>query len=267
MIQIDTSKIQNFHKKLFSWFYINKKDYPWRNTTDPYCIMVSEFMLQQTQTSRVVPKYEAFIQRFPTLESLVNSENVDVLQLWSGLGYNRRALWLKGAAEQIHLLGSFPRNSKELKKIKGIGDYTSRAILIFAFNDDLATVDTNIRRIFIYEGFAKEETKEKELFEIAEQLLPENRSREYHSALMDYGNEVLTSAKTKIKPKTIQSKFKGSTRQHRGNIVKYLTENGSASKNQLVTNCNVPDGEIDRILLKLIKDGLIIKEEEDYFIS
>jgi A/G-specific adenine glycosylase len=231
--------------------------------------MVSEFMLQQTQTTRVIPKYKAFIDKFSTLESLANSDTVDVLQLWSGLGYNRRALWLKEAAQKLVALGKFPTNYKELKKIKGIGDYTSRAILIFAFNENLATVDTNIRRIFIHEGFAREDTKERELYEIAENLLPKNRSRDYHSALMDYGNEILTSAKSKIKPKTKQGKFEGSNRQYRGKIVKYLTDKkGYIAKEKITLDCKIPDEKIDHILEKLIKDGMVKKgEKNDYSIS
>ena len=108
MSDLNQEKIELFHEKLFTWFSENKKDYPWRKTMDPYWIMVSEFMLQQTQTGRVIPKYLAFIEKFPTVESLAKSENRDVLELWSGLGYNRRALWLKGAAEKIHELGDFP---------------------------------------------------------------------------------------------------------------------------------------------------------------
>lgn len=266
MAILETEKINNFHKKLFTWFSENKKDYPWRKTEDPYHIMVSEFMLQQTQTSRVIPKYLAFIKRFPTLVSLALAENREVLELWSGLGYNRRAIWLKEAAQNINSLGNFPRDFKILKKIKGIGDYTSRAIVIFAFNEDIATVDTNIRRIFIHEGFATEETKEKELFIIAQQLLPRNKSRVYHSALMDYGSLILTSAKTKIKPKSTQGKFQGSTRQYRGKIVKYLTIHLTATKRELIQVCEIPENLIDKIFEKLEKEGLIKEQNGNYTI-
>lgn len=268
MSNIENERILAFQERLLSWYSKNRKDYPWRKTSDPYLIMVSEFMLQQTQTSRVVPKYEAFIEKFPTIDTLARSENIEVLELWSGLGYNRRALWLKEAAQKLHSLGHFPMNFKELKKIKGIGDYTSRAILIFAFNQDIATVDTNIRRIFIHEGFATPDTSDKELFQIAELLLPKGRSRDYHSALMDYGNVILTSTKTKIKPKTVQGKFEGSTRQIRGQIIKYLTHTKKeASKEELIKVCESNKEKIDKILEKLEKDGLIKKKENYYFIQ
>ena len=255
MHEIEQEKNTNFHTKLFSWFSENKKDYPWRKTTDPYHIMVSEFMLQQTQTSRVVPKYLSFLEKFPTLQTLANADKRHVLELRSGLGYNRRAIWLKEASQKILSLGDFPKDPKELKKIKGIGDYTSRAIVIFAYNENIATVDTNIRRIFIVEGFATEETKEKELFAIAEQILPKNNSREYHSALMDYGNVILTSAKTKIKPKTFKGKFQGSNSQYRGRIIKYLTGHLLSTREEIKENCLNPEEKIDQILSKLVKDG------------
>ncbi|MHA1368076.1 MAG: hypothetical protein ACTSP5_16990 [Candidatus Heimdallarchaeota archaeon] len=105
---------------------------PWRQTEDPYKIMVSEIMLQQTQVSRTIEKYLAFIEIFPTFKALADASPADVLTLWSGLGYNRRALWLQEAAKEIFALGEFPKTPDALIKIKGIGPYTSRSILIFA---------------------------------------------------------------------------------------------------------------------------------------
>ncbi|MFX0093290.1 MAG: Fe-S cluster assembly protein HesB [Candidatus Hodarchaeota archaeon] len=260
-------RIKEFHDKIFFWWGKNKRDFPWRKTTNPYHVMVSEFMLQQTQASRVVDKYLTFIERFPTIESLAKAEKIEVLRLWSGLGYNRRALWLQEAAIQIHQLGEFPTDSVSLKKIKGIGSYTSRSILIFAFNMDLATVDTNIRRILITEGFATEQTTERELFEIAGQLVPKNKSRDYHSALMDYGALVKTAKKTRIKPTSTQGQFRGSNRQYRGRIVKYLTNHKHADKEKLALECKIPREKIDEILLSLVADGLIRNNREEYSIS
>jgi len=126
MNQITESMIKQFLNKLFRWWKANKKSYPWRDTDEPYLILVSEFMLQQTQTKRVIPKYNEFIRQFPNLLSLSEANNKEVLHLWLGLGYNRRALWLKEAAKKIVELGFFPKSPRELKKIKGIGEYTSR---------------------------------------------------------------------------------------------------------------------------------------------
>ncbi|MHA2308922.1 MAG: hypothetical protein ACXABJ_06575, partial [Candidatus Heimdallarchaeaceae archaeon] len=121
----------SFQYKIFSWWKDNKRDFPWRETTNPYFIMVSEIMLQQTQAPRVVQKYLEFIERFPDMQSLSNSSQSEILILWSGLGYNRRALWLQEAAGEILNLEEFPQTPEQLQKLKGIGPYSARSIPIF----------------------------------------------------------------------------------------------------------------------------------------
>ena len=264
MIELEEKTIQEFQKKIFSWWKKNKRDLPWRRTTNPYFILVSEVMLQQTQVSRTIEKYLEFIEKFPNLEELANASIADVLKTWSGLGYNRRALWLQEAAKQIIELGKFPKSPEELIKLKGIGPYTSRSILIFAFNEDLQTVDTNIRRIMISEGFAKEGTSEKELFQIAKKLLPKGKSCDWHNALMDYGSLELTVAKTGIKPITVQPKFKKSSRYHRGKIIKFLIKNREVEISELMEFCELSKKECEKIITSLLKDGLIMKKEEKY---
>ena len=264
MAEINSLKIQTFQKKIFDWWADNKRDLPWRHTEDPYNIMVSEIMLQQTQVSRTIDKYLAFINKFPSFEVLANVSTTEVLKMWSGLGYNRRALWLQEAAKQINIMDSFPRIPESLIKIKGIGPYTSRSILIFTFNQDLATIDTNIRRILIAEDFATEETTEKELFEIADQIYPRGKSRDWHNALMDYGSLVVTTRKTGIKPITKQPKYKKSGRYYRGQIVKYLTENEKATKKTLTKKCNIPVEQEEKIIDSLLRDSLIIKTKTHY---
>ena len=124
------------------WWADNARDLPWRRDPSPYNVLVSEIMLQQTQVSRVVPKFKEFIEIFPTIESLANSKTKQLLQIWSGLGYNRRAIWLKEAAQQIVEKGEFPNSVKELQDLKGVGPYTSRSVLIFVFNRDLKPCQT-----------------------------------------------------------------------------------------------------------------------------
>ncbi|HUT80358.1 MAG TPA: Fe-S cluster assembly protein HesB [Candidatus Bathyarchaeia archaeon] len=264
MNQLADNIVKKFQKKIFDWWKIHKRDLPWRKTTNPYYIMVSEIMLQQTQVSRSIEKYLEFIGKYPTLESLANAPVADVLKIWSGLGYNRRALWLQQAAQQIVALKEFPNSQEELQKLKGIGPYSSRSILIFAYNQDITTVDTNIRRIFIAEGFAEETRSEKELFVIAEKLLPKGHSADWHNALMDYGAIELTATKTGIKPKTTQSNFSKSNRYYRGMIVKLLTQEKSLTKKQLIDQCNLTREKIDPLLSGLITDGLIVKKEKGY---
>lgn len=262
MEQITKEKIDAFQKKVFEWWKKHKRDLPWRKTTNPYFIMVSEIMLQQTQVNRSIDKYYEFLDNFPTLEVLAKANTADVLKVWSGLGYNRRAIWLQEAAKKIIEKGYFPKTSEELIRLKGIGKYTSRSILIFAFNEDLAAVDTNIRRILIAEGFAEENTTEKELFEIAEKIVPKSRSRDWHNALMDYGSLKLTSAKTGIKPITTQPKFKKSRRFFRGKIVKLLTERNSLTYTEIESFCKIKKEKLDDIIQSLIKDQLIVEEKE-----
>lgn len=264
---IDPQKINCFQQKIFSWWEKNKRSFPWRETTNPYYILVSEVMLQQTQVSRVVDKYLAFVNKFPTLESLVETSDSELLNVWSGLGYNRRAIWLKEAAKQILSLGWFPKTQETLMKLKGIGNYASRSILIFAFNYNIATVDTNIRRIFIVEGFADESTADKELLQIAHRLLPEGRSRDWHNALMDYGATVLTASKTGVKSRSTQGEFEGSNRQYRGIITKYLTEHRYADKETLVKICNISEERIELLINSLITDKLIKKNDNMFYID
>ncbi|MHA1828190.1 MAG: Fe-S cluster assembly protein HesB, partial [Candidatus Heimdallarchaeaceae archaeon] len=259
--------VSTFQNKIFSWWKDNKRTFPWRETTDPYHVLVSEIMLQQTQTNRVVPKYNKFIRIFPTLESLCKASKAKVLTIWSGLGYNRRALWLQNAAKTILENGYFPSSIDELEQLKGIGAYTARSILIFAFNKDLAAVDTNIRKVFIVEGFASEKTKESELFKIAERLLPKGKSRDWHNALMDYGALELSVKKAKIKPLSQQKKFKGSDREKRGKILKFILENKQVSVDELSKLVGIPQHDLVAILNKMEIDGLIKKTHGQYCVK
>lgn len=257
---LDADKIESFQTKIMDWWSKNKRDLPWRRNPTPYNVMVSEIMLQQTQVSRVIPKYHEFLQKYPNLASLAEANTKELVQIWCGLGYNRRALWLRDAAGQIVDGGSFPEDVIELRKLKGIGPYTSRSILIFAFNEDVAAVDTNIRRVLIASGFAKEDSSEKEIQSIADALLFEGRSSDWHNALMDYGSDVLTSSTTGIAPTSKQPKFKGSTRLMRGKIVRVLSENDALTLEEIASSLNI-DGkketELETILEQLICDKLV----------
>lgn len=264
---ISSKRINDFQSKVFDWWSLNRRKFPWRETTNPYYIMISEIMLQQTQTSRVKTKYTEFIEKYPTIEDLAEANKTDLLTIWSGLGYNRRVFWLQEAAKQIIEMKSFPKTVQELQELKGIGKYSARSILIFAFNANLATVDTNIRRILIAEGFASEETSEKELFEIAEKLVPKGRSRDWANALMDYGAVVQTASKTGIKPTSKQSKFAGSDRQYRGKILKILLQKKKITLKKLQEELKLSEERITKILQKMNKDGLVFTKNNHFFIE
>jgi A/G-specific adenine glycosylase len=252
--------IEAFQEKVMTWWEENARDLPWRCDSSPYNVLVSEVMLQQTQVNRVVPKYLEFLRRFPTIESLAEADAKELLKVWSGLGYNRRAMWLREAAKQIVERDSFPKTVEGLRDLKGVGPYTSRSILIFAFNKDLAAVDTNIRRVLIASGFATEEMSEREIQRVADDFLLEGRSRDWHNAMMDYGSLVLSSGSTKIAPLTKQPKFKGSTRQLRGGIIRILTESEPLTQNELISYLNSEDiqcGDVSPVLDQLLSERLV----------
>lgn len=256
----NNKSVETFQEHIMEWWKKNSRDLPWRRDPTPYHVLVSEVMLQQTQVYRVIPKYLEFLNAFPTLEELASADIKQVLQIWSGLGYNRRAIWLRDAARQIIEKKRFPRTIKELKNLKGIGSYTSRSILIFAFNMDLAAVDTNIRRILIAEGFAEENMTQKQLQEIATRLLLKGQSRDWHNALMDYGSSVHTVSSTGVVSATRQPKFSGSSRELRGAIIRMLTCTDSICLEDLLRELEkegVSCRNVEEVLEKLISENLV----------
>lgn len=220
---------------------------PWRTTRDPYAILVSETMLQQTQVARVIPKFEAWMKHFPTPHALANAQTRDVLTAWSGLGYNRRALSLKRSAEMIVSKhnGTIPADLDALLALPGVGAYTARAVLAFAFDIGLPLIETNVRTVFIHHLFPRTQRliTDKELLPLVEYSLQEKSARTWYAALMDYGTRLkseLGSRKTVLHKKSSsyskQSKFEGSTRQLRAALLKRVLtagENGIAYKELL----------------------------------
>lgn len=210
---------------------------PWRLTRDPYAILVSETMLQQTQVARVIPKFEAWMQQFPTPQALATANVRDVLTAWSGLGYNRRALSLKRAAEMAVEKhgGSIPQTLDELLALPGVGAYTARAVLAFAFDIGLPLIETNVRTVFIHHVFpkARRPITDAEILPLVEYSLQNKSARTWYAALMDYGTRLkmeLGSHKTKLHKKSAsyvkQSKFEGSTRQLRAALLKRVLAAG-----------------------------------------
>ena len=252
--------MKSFQEYIMEWWKENSRDLPWRQDPSPYHVLVSEVMLQQTQVNRVIPKYLEFLEVFPTLEDLASADIKQVLQLWSGLGYNRRAIWLRDAAREIIKKGVFPQTVEELKQLKGIGPYTCRSILIFAFNQDLAAVDTNIRRILIAEGFAEENMTQKQLQEVADSILLKGQSCDWHNALMDYGSEVLTASSAGVSSLSRQSEFSGSTRELRGAIIRLLTCTDSICLNDIICELEkegIAHREVEGVLETLISENLV----------
>ena len=190
---------ERVHISLLQWYAAEKRDLPWRITNDPYAILVSEIMLQQTQVDRVLPKYLQFLAAFPTLDDLATAPTADVISVWVPLGYNMRAVRLQSIARQViaEYDGRIPDTIEELLKLKGIGRYTAGAIACFAYRKQVATVDTNIRRVLhrIFFGLEHPEPKlnDTQMLAHAEQVLPINEAYNWNQALMDLGATICTS--------------------------------------------------------------------------
>ena len=184
-------------RALFRWYKKHRRDLPWRRTKNPYHILVSEIMLQQTQVDRVIPKYKAFLRSFPTIKKLAEASTADVIRAWKGLGYNRRALFLQKTARAIreHRGGRFPRVYDELIALPGVGDYTARAILSFAYEQPVPMMDTNHRRFYQRVLFGLRTKKDVELLDAAEDVLPKKRAYDWNQSLMDFGSLVCTTRK------------------------------------------------------------------------
>ncbi len=234
MKKSEQEKISAFQKKILLWYSLNQRDLPWRKTRNAYTILVSEIMLQQTQVTRVVPKFEAWMSAFPTVQALAKASVADVLALWSGLGYNRRALNLKKTAQTVvdHYEGIFPKTERELLSLPGIGPYTARAVLCFAYDKQVAVVDTNVRKVILTQFLhgqpdhtmrlgdaSRLSVDEKHIASLADALLPVGKAYEWNQALMDYASAVLKKEKIPVQK---QSTFLGSHRYYRGKILKEL---------------------------------------------
>src|SRR5438132_122345 len=182
-------QLERVHFFLLQWYAAARRDLPWRSTDDPYAILVSEIMLQQTQVDRVLPKYQQFLATFPTLAALAAAPTADVISAWVPLGYNMRAVRLQSIARQVIAVydGRIPDSIEELLKLKGIGRYTAGAIACFAYSKQVATVDTNIRRvlhrIFLGLEYPAPRLNDSQMLTLAEQVLPSGEAYNWNQAL------------------------------------------------------------------------------------
>ena len=266
-MKLNKKEIKTFQKQILSWYLLHQRDLPWRKTRDPYKILLSEVMSQQTQLVRVIPKYAKWINELPTVHTLAKASNTDVLRLWSGLGYNRRAIYLKKTAEVIirKYNGVFPETIEKLKALPGIGEYTARALLCFAFDKQVAVFDTNVRKVILITFFKeKKYPTEKELLQIADQLLPNGRAYEWNQALMDYATSVLKREKIPIKK---QAPFKTSKRYIRGQIIKVLLAKGRVPRNQITNSIEVNNHSVDEIISDLITEGILGEVKDVLFLT
>jgi A/G-specific adenine glycosylase len=197
----EAARITAVQTRLLAWYAVHHRDLPWRQTRDPYHILVSEMMLQQTQVPRVLPRYHDWLAQFPTLAALAAAPTAAVLRAWSGLGYNSRAVRLQQIARRAvaEYGGRLPATVDELHALPGIGDYTARAIACFAYEADVPVLDTNVKRV-LHRVFAGPEAPrprltDRRLWALAERAAPTGQSYDWNQALMDFGSTVCTARK------------------------------------------------------------------------
>lgn len=252
-----------------------RRELPWRlpgtdGSFDPYAVLVSEIMLQQTQVSRVIPKFETFIRYFPMSAHMAQASLAEVLQLWSGLGYNRRAKFLWNAAQKIvqHYGGVVPSARDELQTLPGIGPNTAGAILAYAYNQPEVFVETNIRSVFIHHFFeGGDGVRDADIAELVRRTLPPGNAREWYWALMDYGTHLKQTHGNHARRSagySKQSAFAGSQRQIRGQVIRLLG-NGPMLHEQLAAH--IADARLQTVLAELSKEALIHKQNDRFFLG
>jgi A/G-specific adenine glycosylase len=277
-MSLSPTQMKAFQQIVLDFYKENGRHHlPWRTThTTPYHILVSEIMLQQTQVERVVPKFLAFMDRFPTVHDLAQSPQSEVIKMWSGLGYNRRARFLWLAAQKIVTdhAGIVPSTLRNLVALPGLGPYTSSAILAFAYNKPVAVIETNIRTVYIHHFFPnKEVVTDSELLPYIQVTVDPDNPKQWYAALMDYGSHLkntLGNLSRKSKTYAKQSKFIGSDRQIRGAILKELTQSPQKvdTLHQIVTEkYSVSKDKIVEIMEKLVKEKLITIKQNCYSLN
>ncbi|MDA3949409.1 MAG: A/G-specific adenine glycosylase [Spirochaeta sp.] len=257
---VDT--IWNFYRRA-------KREMVWRDDTSPYAVFVSEVMLQQTQVSRVAIKFPPFVQRFPDFATLAGSPLSEVLAMWTGLGYNRRARFLHRSAQLIidEHGGTLPDTPEELVMLPGIGPNTAGSVAAFAYNRPVVFIETNIRRVFISAFFPETEAvHDRMILPIVEQTLQRDNPREWYWALMDVGVALARSsgnANRRSVHYARQSAFENSDRQLRGRILRILTERGGMCAEELPEYTGFPEDRVILAVDALEREELVRRRRDD----
>jgi len=245
----------------------SRGDLPWRHTHDPYHILVSEIMLQQTQIERVLRKYPVFIKKYPDLGSLARARVRTLYSVWQGMGYNRRALALKNIARIVTAApyhGRLPADEHDMMRLPFVGQSTAGAVAAFAFGRPAVFIETNIRRVFIHFFFRKKKiVSDREILFLIEKTLDRNDPRSWYYALMDYGS-ALRDLKDNPNRKSAhykkQSPFEGSNRQMRAKILRLISDRRNVSVKELTGLVNMPYGRTRKIIDQLCREGFLKKK-------
>jgi A/G-specific adenine glycosylase len=271
--KLSSQQVRRFQKEIYAHYRSNGRVLPWRRTHDPYKILLSELMLQQTQVKRVMEKYREFLRRFPSIESLACAPLHAILEQWQGLGYNRRALALKRLAVTVvdRYDSRIPRTIEALKSLPGVGAATAGAVCAFAFDRPVVLIETNIRSVFIHFFFrSREAIKDSEILPLVEQTLDTKRPRDWYYALMDYGamlKEKQPNPGRRSAHYTRQSPFEGSVRQIRGMILRTLVKQPGTFESVLVKEINRDEEMVRKVLRQLRTEGFIVKKGKRLMIN
>lgn len=264
----------DFKKEIWKFYSRNKRELPWRSTHDPYKIYVSEIMLQQTQVSRVIEKYGVFLKAFPTFKDLASADLYRILSVWQGMGYNRRAKFMKETAKIIvnDFSGVLPRDVDALKKLPGIGPATAGSLTAFVYNTPVCFIETNVRRVMIHFFFKhKDNINDKNICVYVEKTLDKENPREWYYALMDYGSMLpkreKVNANVKSRIYTKQSPFKGSDRETRGAIIKILLLHKKATIKDICKWLKKDELLVGKLLNNMEKEKMIEKRGVYYKIQ
>lgn len=264
--QLTERDVAAFRALVYRYYERHGRSFPWRETTDPYRILVSEVMLQQTQTSRTVPKYRSFIDRFPDVQTLAAAPLQDALEAWQGLGYNRRAKHLRQAAMDIveRFDGVVPRDEAALRSLPGVGPYTAAAVRAFAFDMPSVVMDTNIRTVYIYFFFPdRGEVDDGDVRPLVEATMDRGSPRRWYSALMDYGamlKQHVGNPGRRSTSYTRQSRFEGSDRQIRGAVVHLLLD-GPMDRRAVVDAIDAEETRVLDVIERLRREHMVALDD------
>lgn len=259
-------RVTDFQESVWEYFRTHPRSMPWREDPSAYNVLVSELMLQQTQVPRVIPKFDEFMTRFPDIKTLGKAPLSDVLVVWNGLGYNRRAKFLHETAKKVvsDYDSKIPSTSSELITLPGVGPNTAGAILAYAHNQPVIFIETNVRTVLFHHFYADNGAKvsDRELIKLAERVFDLEQSREWYWALMDYGTYLKKTAGGRLgssKHYKKQSPLRGSPREMRGRILKVLTS-GPVSEHELQKTVGA-DERFASALESLASEGMIVKKD------
>jgi A/G-specific adenine glycosylase len=264
--KLSDDQVRRFRDIIYRHYRAYKRVMPWRQTRNPYHILVSEIMLQQTQVERVLGKYGEFLAKFPDFKTLAQAPWPEVLAVWQGLGYNRRALALKRLAQGVmeNWGGALPTREEDLRSLPGIGPATAGALLAFSFEQPVAFIETNIRRVFLHFFFAdRESVTDGEILPLVAATLDRKRVRDWYYALMDYGAELKKSGPNPNRRSahyTRQSPFNGSNREVRSLILKTLLGEAVFSVEELAQAMGISPARTGKALEQLLAEGFVVRD-------